>query len=220
MTKTSCTFLRNDWVNVLEEIVMGLIQKYGYFTLYIIYFLGILGLPLAEETVMTFVGTLTGPQGPLTFGLTFFCVYTGTMTGMLISYFIGRKLGRPIIFHFGKWVKLTPKRIQVAEKWFNRYGTWAIFFGYYLPGVRQFNCYFAGATNVPFLRYLITSGLGAVLWVSTFLTLGHFIGRNFKQILEVIHSYMVIGLILFGVAIVIAISIYFWRKRKKTMDEI
>ncbi len=201
---------------MLNEIIVEFIQEYGYFALCALFFLGIIGLPLAEETTMTFAGSLTGPLGPLSYGMTYISVYVGTMLGMMVSYGLGRKLGRPIIFRFGKWMKLTPKRILVAEAWFNRYGVWAVFFGYFVPGVRQFNCYFAGISHIPFYRYFIAASLGALVWCTTFLTLGHYIGRNFEQILSIIHHNLMYIIVLVIMAVVALIYGVYRFKTKKT----
>jgi membrane protein DedA with SNARE-associated domain len=198
----------------MDNAFMNFISDYGYLALYAMFFLGMIGFPLAEETVMTFAGTLTSPGSALSYWPVFISIYIGTMCGMLVSYFLGRHLGRPLIIRFGKYVKLKPDRIEKAERWFNRFGIWTVFFGYFIPGVRQFSCYFAGISRIPFYRYLLASGFGALLWCVTFLTLGYWIGRNADQLLHVLREHFL--LIICMVLIFIGVGVYVFLRRKRS----
>ena len=62
---------------------------------------------------------------------------------MIISYFIGRKAGRPFINKFGKWVGLKEKRMEKVDRWMKKYGPYTIILGYFIPGIRHVTCYFS-----------------------------------------------------------------------------
>ncbi|PZE20925.1 DedA family protein [Paenibacillus xerothermodurans] len=201
---------------MLDELLL-LIQDYGYIALYCLLALGIVGIPVPDEILMTAVGSLTSGGGPLSFGKSLAVSYAGTMTGMLISYCLGRTVGKPFLYKYGKWVKLTPERLEKTEEWFHRYGLWTVMFGYYVPGVRHFTCYWAGVSNVSLWRYLVYSGSGALIWCLSFLSLGHFIGVNAPRIMELVHHY--IGVTVFTIVILTVIVIYFYiRHRRKQAD--
>ncbi|UUZ93935.1 DedA family protein [Paenibacillus sp. P25] len=199
------------------EQVLLLIDHYGYIALYGLLALGIVGPPVPDEILMTTVGSLTVGEEPLLSYCTSLLVsFAGAMTGMLVSYFLGRKVGKPFLYKFGKWVKLTPERLHVAERWFQKYGLWAVAFGYYVPGIRHFTCYLSGVSNVKLWRYLLYAGSGALVWCTTFLTLGHIIGANAPAIMEMVHRYMGISITILAVVVIIIVYLY-WRFRKKPL---
>ncbi|MCY9591875.1 DedA family protein [Paenibacillus chitinolyticus] len=201
----------------MKETIFELISNYGYTALYALLAAGIVGLPIPDETLMTFVGSLTMDTGPLNFTHSLIVSYLGTMTGMLISYTVGLRLGKPFLYKIGKWVRVKQERITRTELWFQKYGMWAVFFGYFVPGLRHFTCYLAGVSGISLWRYLLFAGSGALLWCCTFLSLGHFIGANFEAVLKGFHTYL--GICLMGLAVAAAVGflIYYLvrRKRKK-----
>lgn len=174
------------------EAVKELILQYGYAALYGLLAVGIIGLPVPDEILMTFVGYLTG-VGWFHFGIALVVSFAGAMTGMIVSYSLGRKVGKPFLWRYGKWVKLTPLRLSRAETWFHKYGLWTVCFGYFVPGVRHFTCYLAGVSSVKLWRYLLFAGSGAFIWCATFLSLGHFIGNSMDTIMPLVHRYMAIA---------------------------
>ncbi|MEW9698607.1 DedA family protein [Paenibacillus sp. SI8] len=199
----------------MKEALYDFIGHYGYIALYLLLSAGIVGVPVPDETLMAFVGSLTAPGGPFTYTTTLIVIYAGTMTGMVVSYMLGHRVGKPFLYRYGKWIKLTPSRIERAEGWFKKYGLWAVFFGYFVPGVRHFTCYLSGVSGVKFYKYLLYAGTGAFVWCTTFLTLGHFIGSNLDGLFELIHKYMGMSLMILAVCAVLGILIYLrFRKRR------
>ncbi|NOU97903.1 DedA family protein [Paenibacillus sp. LMG 31456] len=197
----------------MDDILL-LIENYGYIALYCLLAVGIIGIPVPDEILMTTVGSLTLEGGPLSFGTSFIVCFAGTMTGMLVSYYLGKTVGKPFLYRYGKWVKLTPQRLERAEGWFKKYGIWAVVFGYYVPGVRHFTCYLAGVSGVALWRYLLYAGSGALVWCLTFLSLGHFIGRNAPMIAGVVHHYL--GLCVAIIVVLAGVGGYiYWRYRRK-----
>lgn len=199
---------------VILEHLLQLIEQYGYIALYGLLALGIVGIPVPDEILMTTVGTLTIGDDPLLSFLPSLLVsFSGAMTGMIVSYALGKKVGKPFLYRYGKWVKLTPERLAVSERWFSKYGLWAVAFGYYIPGIRHFTCYLSGVSNVNFWRYLLYAGSGALVWCTSFLTLGHVIGRNAPRILHGMQHYFGVTAV---VVVVLAVAGYLaYRKFRK-----
>ncbi|TXK85979.1 DedA family protein [Paenibacillus sp. N3.4] len=200
----------------MKEALYDFIGHYGYIALYLLLSAGIVGVPIPDETLMAFVGSLTAPGGPFDFVTTLLVIYAGTMTGMIVSYLIGHRVGKPFLYRFGKWFKLTPSRIERAEGWFKKYGLWTVFFGYFVPGVRHFTCYLSGVSGVKFYKYLLYAGTGALLWCTTFLTLGHFIGSNLDGLFQLIHQYVGISLLIIAGLAFVIVSIYLRYRKRRT----
>jgi len=157
------------------ETVEHLITNYGYIAIFLMLTLGIVGLPIPDEALMTLVGYFT-QNGILNYGFAIVISFTGALVGMLISYSIGRKFGRPLVKKYGKWVGLKEKRMVRVEKWMDKYGAYSLILGYFVPGLRHLTCYFSGISQMKFKTYLLFVAIGAFLWCVTFITIGKVIG--------------------------------------------
>lgn len=157
------------------EFVIEFISQYGYWAIAILLALGIIGLPVPDETLMIFVGYMSS-TGVLNYMISILVSFVGSVTGMMISYLIGKKLGVSVIAKYGKWVGLTPKRFDKAQQWFSRYGIWTIMFSYFIPGVRHATGYISGISKMSFRKYLVICSTVAVIWTILFISIGYFIG--------------------------------------------
>lgn len=166
--------MSGEW-GLLMEIAKDLIIQYGYFAIYGILALGIFGLPLPDEVMMTFVGYLSSIS-VLSYQGCIIVSFLGSITGMLISYFIGKKIGKPFIVKFGKRLYMTPERFKKVERWFHKYGPWAIIIAYFVPGLRHLASYLSGMSGMNKRRFLPFASVGAMSWCLTFTSFGYFFG--------------------------------------------
>lgn len=149
--------------------------KYGSIALFVLLALGIIALPIPDETLMVTAGFLIS-RGNLHVQWTLLAAYFGATCGISFSYVIGRYGGSVLLKKYGHWVKFTEKRIEKTRCWFSRIGLWAVFFGYFIPGVRHFTGYLVGSVRIPFCRFALFAFPGALLWTFTFLGFGYFLG--------------------------------------------
>ncbi|MGE8035284.1 hypothetical protein B1B04_21935 [Lysinibacillus sp. KCTC 33748] len=160
------------------EFISSFISQYGYLAIFLILSLGIIGLPIPDEILMTFVGFLCH-EGHLNFLLSIILSFLGTSTGMVFSYAIGSKLGTPLIIKYGKWFGLNNRRFTKVERWFHRFGPWTIIIGYFVPGIRHVTSYMSGITQMKFSTFLAFACFGAMVWVIIFISIGYFLGVTF-----------------------------------------
>lgn len=193
----------------LEHAAVHFIETYKYVGLYLSLALGILGLPIPDETLMTFAGFKVY-QGRLNFILTVLVSVSGSLTGMSLSYLIGNKIGIPFLHKYGKYLHLTPERLDKAEKLFRKYRGKAIITGYFVPGLRHVTAYFAGISELGYGVFLSHAAVGAGVWVLVFVSLGRWVGRDWKLYAPLIHRYLWLLLI----AALLVLLIYAWAKRK------
>lgn len=203
------------------DIIMWALSQYGYIALFLLLALGIVGVPIPDETLMVFVGSLT-TTGTFNYIPAFAICLGGSMTGMLISYTLGRRIGKPLLDRYGKKIRLTPKRIERTERWFQKYGAWSIVFGYFVPGLRHLTCYLAGMSRLKWTTYLLAAGTGAFIWVATFLTIGHVVGNHWWEAFRWLHAkgnpLLFGGIIVLLVAVGIGYRIIRYRIRTKKMS--
>ncbi|MCJ8010397.1 DedA family protein [Paenibacillus sp. KQZ6P-2] len=197
----------------MTEIMVYLTQ-YGYIALFVLLALGILGIPIPDETLIATFGGMIA-QGYFHFAGGLLVTFLGSMTGMLISYALGRKVGKPLLDRYGKWIRMTPSRLQSTEAWFRRYGSWSIILGYFVPGLRHLSSYMAGISKVPFSRFLLYAAVGALLFCTTFLLIGHAVGYHWNEIAVLIkRSSHRIGLLVFALIALGTCAIIWWRKKR------
>ena len=192
----------------MEQQVLAWITQYGYFAIFFLLVFGIIGLPIPDETLLTFSGYLIY-KGHLSLPLAFVSAVAGSASGITISYQLGRIFGHRVLIRYGKYLHLTEERLDRAHAWFARIGHWALTFGYFIPGVRHITAYAAGIAEVAPHQFAIFAYTGTVLWVSTFLSLGYLLGERWEAVEKNIHYYLV----WVAVAIVVlAVGYVVWRK--------
>jgi membrane protein DedA with SNARE-associated domain len=198
----------------MEQQVLVWITHYGYLAIFLLLVFGIIGLPIPDETMLTFSGYLVY-TGHLSLPLTLATALAGSITGITISYYLGRVLGMQVIHRYGRYLHITEAHINKAHAWFERVGHWALTVGYFIPGVRHFTAYAAGISELAPRHFAMYAYTGAFLWVSTFVGLGYFLGERWKAVQANIHHYL-LEMSILTVAAVIAYFVWWkwFRKRK------
>ena len=193
-------------MHTLEQFVTHIVVHYGYIGLFGLLSFGMLGVPVPDEILMTFSGFQTS-LGHMAFGKTILVAAAGSFVGTNLSYWIGRKLGIPFLHKIAPYMHLNETRIARAEHWFQRFGDKLIVIGYFFPGFRHLIAYFAGMSELHYGRYAILTGIGAMLWTSSFVTLGRMLGVHWRRITLSLHHWLTKGGILLAL-VVVAIYIF------------
>lgn len=166
-----------------KEMLALWLTEYGSFALFGLLAVGIIALPVPEETMMMVAGYLISADH-LKILPTFVAAYLGSICGITVSYLIGRTAGKYFIEKFGIWIGLTPARLQKGHEWFERYGKWTLFFGYFIPGVRHFTGVTAGMAGLEYHNFALFAYTGAIVWATTFLSIGYFFGDYWSKYFE------------------------------------
>ena len=188
------------------------IATYGLAAIFVLLMLGVFGLPVPDETLLTFTGVLIG-QGRLGFPAAWIVAACGSMCGITISYALGRTGGRAILVHYGTWLHITQERVARVEHWMEHSGRWALAFGYFIPGVRHITAIIAGSSELPAPIFAAAAYSGAALWSLTFIVLGWYVGARWEEVLRVVHGHLVSGVLV--VAIVAVAYLLFRRVRSR-----
>jgi membrane protein DedA with SNARE-associated domain len=192
------------------EAVFQWIATYGYGMLFLLLMLGVVGLPVPDETLLVFSGYLVS-KGNFHALPAWIVAVCGSWCGITLSYTIGRTLGLGVVHRYGKFLHITQQRIDTVHRWFDRIGHWALAAGYFFAGVRHFTAIVAGTSGLRYVSFAAYAYTGGLLWVTTFLTIGYYIGENWKAIAESIHQYVLYG----SIVVVVAAMVYWiWTRRK------
>jgi membrane protein DedA with SNARE-associated domain len=192
----------------MEQHVLAWITQYGYLAIFSLLVFGIVGLPVPDETLLTFTGYLVfkGHLSPL---LAFLAAFGGSACGITLSYTLGRTFGLQLIHRYGRYVRITEDHINKAHAWFARVGHWGLTFGYFIPGVRHFTAYAAGMSAVEAPQFALFAYSGAALWAASFISLGYFLGERWQVVQKNVDQYLK------GVAVallILAVGYMVWRK--------
>jgi membrane protein DedA with SNARE-associated domain len=165
----------------VEQELLAWISHYGAVALFGLLALGVIGLPVPNETLLTLAGALVR-KGELSLVPTLIAACAGNVSGVTTSYLIGRFASKTFLHnHF-------QRATEVLEKWFERIGKWALTFGYFIPGVRHFTALGAGSSGFSFPMFARYAYSGAILWTVLFLALGYFIGPHLPTSFQQFHQ--------------------------------
>ncbi|RKP56153.1 DedA family protein [Cohnella endophytica] len=170
-----------EWMN-------HLFVQYGYIVLFIGLLLESLALPFPGELAMAFAGHLTA-LGHFNLAIAMVCAFLGATVGTTITYYLGKKLGKLFFEKYGKFIFLNANRLDKLTKWFARYGNKLLLVSYFIPGFRHFTGYFSGISGIRFRNFLIFNHLGALIWVSTYVMVGHVFSGQFEKAIHLISKY-------------------------------
>jgi membrane protein DedA with SNARE-associated domain len=175
------------------------LATYGYPVLFAGVLLENAGVPLPGETAVLAAGFLAS-RGIFhiywVIGLTFVAAVIGDNVGFWLGHRWGRKR-----LQQGRWfLFLTPKALQLAEGYFQRYGVWTIFFARFISGLRVVGALAAGTAGMPWLRFLLANAGGALAWAVTMSLLGYFFGHSAEALHHLLGAG---GLIILGVVVVL-----------------
>jgi membrane protein DedA with SNARE-associated domain len=162
------------------------VAAHGYGALYLLLALGVVGLPIPDETLLVFTGYLIF-RGKLHPVGAFAAALAGTWTGISGSYLLGRTLGAGAVHRYGKYIHFTEDRLAYVHRWFDRIGHWMLVAGYFIAGVRHFTAVVAGMSELEYPTFIAYAWTGGALWVTTFLTMGYFLGENWLPVAELVH---------------------------------
>ncbi|PLS18416.1 DedA family protein [Bacillus sp. M6-12] len=196
------------------DMLLGYIDVYGYAIIFIFLFLGIVGIPAPEESLLFLIGVLAINHKLSFIGAAFFA-WAGAFAGMAVAYVCGWYVGYPFIRKYGKFIGVTEERWLRAKEKYTGNVRKTILLGFYLPGLRQISPYFAGISRISFRTFILYSFLGSILWTFPFILGGYFAGSFFDINPKYVPYVGVVLLILFCLYSLIK---YFQRKKEKKSE--
>ena len=173
-------------------------------------------IPLPSELILPFAGFLISDpsqlepltRGPWSFWIVVIVATIGNTCGSLIAYAIGAWGGRPFLERWGKYLLIRPHEIELAERFFGRYGAATAFFSRLLPVVRTFISFPAGVARMPLGRFVAYSTAGAFLWSLLLVWAGTQLGERWEDIR---HALQPFDLLIAAVVVALVLFFVWWR---------
>lgn len=185
------------------------LAQYGYFAIFMLLMLGIVGPLIPDDTILVLSGVAVH-RGNLQMGTTIAVAYAGSLCGISLSYALGRTgavYALKKIPLFARWID---RHLPQVRQWFEKYGKWTLFFGYFIAGLRHFTALAAGMSDLRLKTFAAYAFPGGLVWVASFVSIGYFLGAEWEQLR---HRFDRGALIMLGV--LVAIGIAGWLIRRK-----
>jgi len=192
------------------------IGRYRYGAIFTLLMLGIVGLPISDESLLIFVGYLSF-KGTLQLEPAVATAFLGSATGISLSYALGRFVGLPALIKFGYLFHVRPDHLARAQQWVERWGKYSLLVAYFIPGLRHLGALILGAALLPptvFARFAYT---GALIWSTSFIGIGYIGGEEWNQLSPLAHRTLVLVTLL--VLLTLAIGIAWWLMRRSVTSQ-
>jgi membrane protein DedA with SNARE-associated domain len=168
--------------------VAPILDRWGYLAVAGVIGVESFGVPAPGQTIMVAAAIYAG-AGRLNVVAVAAIAFVAAVLGDNIGYWIGVRGGRRIVHRFGRYVLITPERLERAEKFFARRGNRIVVVARFIDGLRQLNGVIAGITAMPWRTFLIYNAIGAALWVGWWTTISYLLGTHLVEIIEQVHRY-------------------------------
>ncbi len=201
------------------NIIASLVSTYGYLGIFIAAFAETIFPPIPSELIFPLAG-FVGFKSNLTYFETFLMASSGAVGatfGAIVIYIVSFKIGRIAIVKLGKYVFVSEKKIESAERWFEKYGIYAVFLGRMAPGVRELISVPAGIARMPFAKYVTFTFFGSLIWSVILVFSGYFLGNSWESLSETLSDYftLISVIVLLSIAIVIFYYAYYGKRRNR-----
>lgn len=193
----------------ISQMFLQFIDAYGYIAVAVLMAMENACIPVPSELILGFAGYLIFAER-MTFTGAMVAGMVGGMAGSIFAYAVGATGGRKFVDKYGKYFFVKKSHVDLAQRWFDRYGVRAVFFSRMLPVVRTFISLPAGFARVNFPKFLLFTFAGSLPWTALILYAGILLGENWKYLLEIGHE----ASIIFIVACVIILAVLYFRKRR------
>jgi membrane protein DedA with SNARE-associated domain len=165
------------------------LETWGYLAVFALSFISAMGLPVGAELAVIYGGVLASGQiahepHHLNLVIVIVLATVGELVGSLAGYLIGFYGGRPLVDRFGKYLLLTHRDLDRAEKWFDRRGEPLVLFGRFVPLLRSFVSFAAGLGEMAIAKFVVFTIIGCAIWCTALASLGFALGASYNHVLK------------------------------------
>lgn len=175
-------------ITLIAAWIMGVISTMGYGGIVLLMAIESACIPLPSEIIMPFAGFLVF-KGELTLWLVALAGAVGCMLGSIPAYYVGMYGGRPLAEKFGKYVLISKKDLDMADRWFAQHGEVIIFIARLLPAVRTFIAFPAGVARMNMSKFMAYTFIGSFIWCWVLAFAGMKLGENWESLKVYFHQF-------------------------------
>ena len=190
-------------VESISVYFMDFIDYWGYVAVAVLMAMENACIPIPSELILGFAGYLIF-AGKMSFGGAMLAGMTGGLAGSVFAY------ARPFVEKYGKYFFIKQSHVNMAQRWFDKYGIRAVFFSRMLPVIRTFISLPAGFAHVDWTKFIVYTIAGSLPWTALILFTGMMLGESWRLLMDIGHE---ASMIFVAVVVIIGLWLYFRRKR-------
>lgn len=194
----------------LAGFAIAVISAGGYWGIALLMAIESACVPLPSEIIMPFAGYLVS-TGQLNLWLAATAGALGCNLGSIVAYEIGRRGGRPMAEKYGRYLLIGPGELDLADRFFNRWGTWAILIGRMLPVIRTFIAFPAGVARMKLIPFHVYTFVGSWPFCLLLTWVGMTLGDKWNSDPR-LKAFFHRADAAIGVVLAIAIGLYIWHR--------
>jgi membrane protein DedA with SNARE-associated domain len=168
------------------------------------------GYPLTSEVVIPPAAYVAHTRGTMSLTGIVIAGTFGSWLGATVMYWAARLLGRPLLMRYGRYVLITPQKIEHAEAWSAQFGTVGIFISRLLPVIRHLIGIPAGIVRMDYLRFSAATVVGSAIWCAVLAWVGVTMGQDQQLMAGSLHR---ISLWVGGFMLLLGVLYYFYVHR-------
>jgi membrane protein DedA with SNARE-associated domain len=197
----------------LQQLVVHLIDQWGYLGLFIGLMLGNIGAPVGAEVILPLSGALTATGHLANIWATIVIATAGELAGQSLAYAVGYYGGRPFVLRFGKYVRFREHELDRIDGFFARYGNSAIFICRFVPVLRGLVGIPAGIARMNLAVFYLWTLAGSLVFCGGLGYLGFVFGRHVDVLYPLLRRS---GILIFGIVVVaVAVIALVWYLRNR-----
>jgi membrane protein DedA with SNARE-associated domain len=199
----------------MTQWLISLVATWGYIAIFVTMTGESAGLPISSEIVVPLGGALAS-QGKLNFILVVLISSLANLAGSLIAFYLTRRYGeRVVLSRAGRRLGLSRGHLRLSNRFFERFGLWAVFVGRLLPIVRTYISFPAGLSKIGYTRFILATMAGAIPWNLVLAYAGYKLGQQYQTVAATLGPFA----IPIGIAVLILLGVLWWFGRKLGEDE-
>jgi membrane protein DedA with SNARE-associated domain len=173
-------------------------------------------IPISSEITFGFAGVLAAQGHHFSLALVIIIGSLAELAGSFLAYGVGRWGGRPGVERFGRYVLLTSRDLDRAERFFAGRGAWAVLIIRLIPVLRAFGGLASGIVEVPVAQFAIFNAIGTVIFASVLSSIGYAVGNTFTSVSKdlSIGGYVIAALFILALAGAVLIRLREVRREK------
>lgn len=176
-----------EWLDRLANAVLAVIAALGPWGVFALMAAEQACIPIPSEITLLAAGFLAYRGDPgFSLPIVIAAGIAGALTGASISYLVARRLGRPILQRCGRYLLITPPRLDAVTAWSDRHGWKAVLFCRWITGLRALVSLPAGIAHMPYPKFIALTLLGSGTWVVAGILIGWLVGEEWQRILHLV----------------------------------
>jgi len=194
-------------VEILHEFLVYFISRYWVLGIVATMALESTLVPIPSEIVMPYSGYVAYLNSSVIMVVEAVIAGTlGNLLGSLLAYYLGLKVGKPMLLKYGKYFLVTRDKLKYAEKLFSKYGDYAVFFGRLMPAVRTVISFPAGVFKMNLSKFILLTVVGSIPWNTALVLLGYCLGPSWTILEKYFHLLDIVVIV--GALVVIVYFLY------------